>query len=325
MIVNATKDAVQFSVPEAKKTIAGLEPLYRLYGHPENLRHAVFESGHDYNKAMREAAYGWFDRHLAGPGRRLPDRRAGDQDRGPRSPPLLPGRHPPRRLRDPAEVCRGRGAEAVRGQGRPVRPRRVEGRGGATPRGAGRRCSEGSPTGRESHPGPRPTAPPAIVRFEPEPGLTSRPGSSRARRPTAPRVILLDLDGGEAASASPLAAELRKDGWSLVTLDLRATGRLAVPSDKIGHAPDHNSAEWGLWIGRPLMGQWVLRRPPAARRPRARPAATARARRPWSESGPAAWWPSPRRRPTRGCRGSRRSGRWPATSRTSPTGASASA
>ncbi len=42
-----------------------------------------------------------------------------------------------------------------------------------------------------------------------------------------------------------------------MTLDLRATGRLAVPSDGVGHAPDHNSAEWGLWIGRPLMGQWV--------------------------------------------------------------------
>ena len=33
-----------------------------------HLRHAVFESGHDYNKAMREAAYGWFALHLAGRG-----------------------------------------------------------------------------------------------------------------------------------------------------------------------------------------------------------------------------------------------------------------
>jgi hypothetical protein len=24
----------------------------------------------------------------------------------------------------------------------------------------------------------------------------------------------------------------------------------------IGRAPDHNSAEWSLWIGRPLLGQW---------------------------------------------------------------------
>jgi hypothetical protein len=50
---------------------------------------------------------------------------------------------------------------------------------------------------------------------------------------------------------------MRDGGWSLVTLDLRATGRLAVPSDGVGQAPDHNSAEWGLWIGRPLMGQWA--------------------------------------------------------------------
>jgi pimeloyl-ACP methyl ester carboxylesterase len=54
-----------------------------------------------------------------------------------------------------------------------------------------------------------------------------------------------------------MAAALRQNGWSLVTLDLRATGRLSVRSDKIHHAPDHNSAEWGLWIGRPLLGQWV--------------------------------------------------------------------
>jgi hypothetical protein len=54
-----------------------------------------------------------------------------------------------------------------------------------------------------------------------------------------------------------MAAALRANGWSLVTLDLRATGRLAVPSDQVGHAPDHDSAEWGLWIGRPLLGQWV--------------------------------------------------------------------
>ena len=40
--------------------------------------------------------------------------------------------------------------------------------------------------------------------------------------------------------------------------DLRATGALAWPRDKIGGAPDHNTAQWGLWIGRPLLGQWAL-------------------------------------------------------------------
>ncbi|MEY4941812.1 MAG: hypothetical protein RIQ93_3547, partial [Verrucomicrobiota bacterium] len=38
----------------------------------------------------------------------------------------------------------------------------------------------------------------------------------------------------------------------------RATGRYAWPRDTIGRAPDHNTAEWSLMIGRPLLGQWTL-------------------------------------------------------------------
>ena len=45
---------------------------------------------------------------------------------------------------------------------------------------------------------------------------------------------------------------------SLLTLDLRATGKLAQPNDRIGRAPDHNTAEWSLWLGRPLLGQWIV-------------------------------------------------------------------
>jgi len=40
-------------------------------------------------------------------------------------------------------------------------------------------------------------------------------------------------------------------------LDLRATGSRAQAGDKVGRAPDHNTAEWSLWLGRPLLGQWV--------------------------------------------------------------------
>src|SRR5439155_17507155 len=32
---------------------------------------------------------------------------------------------------------------------------------------------------------------------------------------------------------------------------------LVIGKERVGRAPDHNSAEWGLWIGRPLLGQWV--------------------------------------------------------------------
>ena len=47
-------------------------------------------------------------------------------------------------------------------------------------------------------------------------------------------------------------------GWSVAFPELRATGRFANPRDKVGRAPDHNTAEWALWIGRPLLGQWVV-------------------------------------------------------------------
>jgi hypothetical protein len=50
---------------------------------------------------------------------------------------------------------------------------------------------------------------------------------------------------------------MRESGWNVVTVDLRATGKLARPGEKVGRAPDHHSAEWALWIGRPLLGQWV--------------------------------------------------------------------
>ncbi len=43
-----------------------------------------------------------------------------------------------------------------------------------------------------------------------------------------------------------------------MTPDLRATGKAAQPGDRIGRAPDHNTAEWSLWLGRPLLGQWVV-------------------------------------------------------------------
>ena len=70
--------------------------------------------------------------------------------------------------------------------------------------------------------------------------------------------IVLDLDGGaDAAFTSEIANSLRDGGWAIVTPELRTTGRFAHPGDKIGHAPDHNTAEWSLWIGRPLLGQWV--------------------------------------------------------------------
>ncbi|TXT37564.1 MAG: dienelactone hydrolase-like enzyme, partial [Planctomycetota bacterium] len=70
--------------------------------------------------------------------------------------------------------------------------------------------------------------------------------------------MLLDLEqDSDKTLNSDLAKKLLADGWAVAVPELRAVGRFALPSDKIGHAPDHNTAEWSLWIGRPLLGQWT--------------------------------------------------------------------
>ena len=55
LIVNAPRDAPQVSVAEAKKSLAHVEPIFRLLDRPANVRHSIFESGHDYSRPMREA------------------------------------------------------------------------------------------------------------------------------------------------------------------------------------------------------------------------------------------------------------------------------
>ena len=68
MVINATRDALQFSVAEAAKSIAYARERFRLMGHEDRIRHVAIESGHDYNQPMREAMYGWVERWLRGRG-----------------------------------------------------------------------------------------------------------------------------------------------------------------------------------------------------------------------------------------------------------------
>ena len=58
MVVNATQDAPQFSVPEAKTSVALAGAIFGLHDKSTFLRHRVFESKHDYNSAMRNSYNG---------------------------------------------------------------------------------------------------------------------------------------------------------------------------------------------------------------------------------------------------------------------------
>jgi len=96
----------------------------------------------------------------------------------------------------------------------------------------------------------------ALLSFEPEAGLPLTASVAVAKDATRLAVVL-DCDRGLSAVFDPLAKSLGKAGWGVVAPELRGTGQAAVKGDTIGRAPDHNSAEWSMWLGRPLLGQWT--------------------------------------------------------------------
>ena len=102
---------------------------------------------------------------------------------------------------------------------------------------------------------PVPFAPEAVVAAHVHfgPPLTVPPAGANERL-----VILITFDGWEKAQERPLAKAFQRQRGGLVILEPRATGLSRVGGDSIGRAPDHNSAEWALWLGRPLLGQWAV-------------------------------------------------------------------
>src|SRR5262245_48040441 len=68
LVINASRDAIQFSPTEAERSIDRAKRIFTLSGVRENLKHVIFESAHDYNKPMREAMYGWMKKHLKAEG-----------------------------------------------------------------------------------------------------------------------------------------------------------------------------------------------------------------------------------------------------------------
>ena len=257
MVTSATRDAFQFSVAEAKKSFSRVEAIAQLFK-AAAVKHTIIESGHDYNQPMREAMYGWMTQQLKREGDGSPISDPIIQPETPETLRCFPGDSRPD---DFVTIPRFAAMEAGRLAEKRVVPTSRE------------VLEKSQPDKRRAlikALGPQPKPSPINLRVEPDTDQASQsltfetePGLRLFVRRDLPEkpgrlAIVLDLDGGaDAAWSSELAKSLRDGGWSIVTPELRTTGRYAHPGDKIGNAPDHNTAEWSLWIGRPLLGQWV--------------------------------------------------------------------
>lgn len=250
MVISATKDAFQFSVNEAKKSLALVKPVYELYHHSSSIRHTIFESPHDYNREMREAMYGWMTLHLKGEGDGAPIAEPEHQTEEPEALRCFPGDSRPDDWLTIPQFARQL-AEQL--------PQRSE-----QSANAAQRARLDVVLG-----GTSPAATVSVVhtsalesQVKPEPGVTVRmvTRTLAASRPEGRRstVIVLKLSGDDSEAQTALMSEVVQSGGTAVSVELRATGQTAWPKDKIGRAVDHNSAEWSLWLGRPLLGQWVM-------------------------------------------------------------------
>jgi cephalosporin-C deacetylase-like acetyl esterase len=259
-VINATRDAVQFSVEEARNSLALTRPVYALHGREASLDHAVFEAPHDYNQEMRESMYGWMARFLKDSGDGSPMAEPDIQPEDPEALRCYPGDTRPDDFTTIPRFAAAQARRLVEQRRPPSGLEPWQAQRDAALQGLARCLFGGEP------PRPAPGTRVAVtsddrgrtINFEPEPGLMLSAHQRHMATPVRRLAIVLDFDGAEKAAESELAVQLGRGRWSVVTLDLRATGKLAYPRDKIGRAVDHNTAEWSLWIGRPLLGQWVI-------------------------------------------------------------------
>ena len=277
MVTSATRDAFQFSVDQAKISVARVQEIAALLSAEGRsaVRHTIIESPHHYNQPMREAMYGWMTRHLKGEGDGSPIAEPEIVTEEPESLRCFPGDSRPE---DYVTIPRFAFAEANRlRQVRNAGPDRAR----LSALSAAKSEAERSAVQAADRDaltaalGPLPTdsalklqvhaaedGKSVELRFESEPGIeiSARcdPLEQGAKATQQKLAILLDVDkGSDATFAGESAREFRARAYAIVAPELRGTGRLAGTTDKIGNAVDHNSAEWSLLIGRPLLGQWA--------------------------------------------------------------------
>ncbi len=260
MVVNTSRDVFQFSIREARKSVMGAQEVFDVLGKPDQLYHSTFRWHHDYHQPIREAMYGFMTQQLKGEGDGSPIAEIPFQIDEVETVRCFPGDSRPDDWTTLPRFAAAQSRQVLSSWKVPADEAAWAAKSAMLAERLRDKVFGGFPPQREvlgkSVPSQEPGTRGFRLEFEPHVSVSyfSEDGTGAERR----TAILLNLDGAKAAQQSALAKQLREKGWTLVTVDLRGIGSAAVKGDSIGRAPDHNSAEWAMWIGRPLLGQWTF-------------------------------------------------------------------
>lgn len=267
MVINAARDGIQFSIREATKSVDRARAIFQLHKASERIVHPTFDTTHGYHRPMREAMYGWMVRWLKGEGEGKPIAEPKHEVEKPETLACFPDGTRPKGFLFPATYAQRTGqallmpftrikpdhAEDWESTAVAMRTRLRKDVLGDLPALDEPLAELGSATETD---GVRTT--PLTLRSEKTLALPALLLGKRGEKGRVPACVLLHLEGKDQARKQPLVKTLLDQGWVVVLPDLRGTGSTQREHDRIGGAPDHTSAEHALWIGRPLLGQWVV-------------------------------------------------------------------
>jgi dienelactone hydrolase len=255
MVISATRDAIQFSPKEATKSVFRAKAIFEVHQALENLRHIHIESGHDYNQPMREAMYGWMSKHLKGQG-------TGE--------PIPEPAHTLETWEDlacyPTPDARPKNFSFPPSYAASLAKTFIE------------KVEKLKPTHFEEWEATALTQrkqfrdklrvhdADATVQLKIEEDGKAElqiaeelrlPAFLETTAPTTQPMLIIGMEGLETLKKHPRLSALSKNATSRLYLELRGTGATKYKSDAVAGAPDHNSAEHAVFLGMPMLGQWI--------------------------------------------------------------------
>ncbi|MCE9529586.1 MAG: acetylxylan esterase [Planctomycetes bacterium] len=266
MVLSASMDAIQFSPTEAKKSVERAQAIFKLRDAESKLKHQIFESKHDYNQPMREAMYGWMTLQLKGEGKgeAIPEPKhdiekpedlacfpdPNDRPKGFLTPPLF-AEMVGKELIAKADKLEPDHAEMWEATAMVMRAELKKMVGPIPKLPKQLLMGVGNTMGRMRN-----------LQWEvrPEDGIFLNGGiGSQIDCKRLLKCVVLHHEGIKYELGNSLGGKLQRAEAEFYLLPLRGTTAADKPArDASGGAVDHNSAEHSVWIGRPLLTQWVV-------------------------------------------------------------------